>query len=492
MKLNLSKFNEFVKTKHRFAQMYSNEASDFSQKNFRKDIFKIKSNLSWDINKDNQLYIPINLGRAITRVYTDYVIWKWFSADFWEKETNQLFTEIADRLNIQQKLNTVINNQSSIGYWIIRLRDKGEGDEVKLRLEVIPVTNYSANTQDLSIGDDFEDINEHFIYSIIKRDDTNIFYVDRYVRENGKRKGIYWEEWEYTQNFVFEKKLKDWKEEELDFLPLFIFNNDLENTHTISNKDDKIGNVSRYFNQSDYIDLADLLQELNDRESQISIEFIKNLTSKMSLPKTYAEAKTTQSLRKKSEKSPERIKNTKENTDWFIHGEGTQPAQYITKDGQYLTIAIEQYLPKLLRFISALSGVPSCILGLDALSWNNPVGTTEKEFTRFYSRITKKQLQIYSETQRLFSAIIALHEGKPFEDIKSPIIKFTEAEIWDIAARTDVADKQMAMGIMTKKSALKYTMGLDDSEAEKELENIKKEIQDDYARDWFLATNGVE
>jgi hypothetical protein len=63
-----------MRLKYKYAQIYSNQMSKFSEKDFRKQAFKIKSDLSNDYRKDEYLYIPVNLGRVITRTYTNYVI----------------------------------------------------------------------------------------------------------------------------------------------------------------------------------------------------------------------------------------------------------------------------------------------------------------------------------------------------------------------------------------------------------------------------------
>lgn len=58
--INLSAFRDYVKTKFRFTQIYANQLSKFTERNFRKRIFAIKSNLG-EAEQDEQLYIPINL-----------------------------------------------------------------------------------------------------------------------------------------------------------------------------------------------------------------------------------------------------------------------------------------------------------------------------------------------------------------------------------------------------------------------------------------------
>ena len=103
-KKNLSAFRDYVKTKYRFAQMYANQLSKFGENNFRKKVFSIKSNLANDAIADEQLYIPINLARAVTRTFTNYVIGKGFSVDFGDEESNKSFVAMADELKLQNLL----------------------------------------------------------------------------------------------------------------------------------------------------------------------------------------------------------------------------------------------------------------------------------------------------------------------------------------------------------------------------------------------------
>lgn len=177
-KKNLSAFRDYVKTKYRFAQMYANQLSKFGENNFRKKVFSIKSNLANDALADEQLYIPINLARAVTRTFTNYVIGKGFSVDFGEEQVNKSFVAIADKLKLQNLLNEAVDTQSCIGYSIVRVRTKDD----KPRVEIIPVSNYLANMEGLMIGDGFEDIKEHFVFSVIKQNDKKVFYVDRYEK----------------------------------------------------------------------------------------------------------------------------------------------------------------------------------------------------------------------------------------------------------------------------------------------------------------------
>jgi len=473
---NLSPFREFIKSNYPYALMYANSTSQFAERNFRADAFKIKSDLAHDITKDELLYMSLNLPRAITRIFTDYVIGLGYTVDFNRgKELNEIFTKIGDTTQLQLKLDEAINNQSSIGYWLLRLRNKNW----KPRVEVIPLPNYLANMDGLTIGDDFLDIKEHIIYSVQNdRDGRAYFYVDRYEKlDNGKWMGYYWEKRADNGNYILEDRLEEGQEELLEDLPLYLFNNDLSNLHVVADKKLKyvnrqdIGEIPRYFHQSDYRDLADLFQELNDRISQTSVEFIKNLTSKMSVPAGFRDAQTMQKLKSGD-------KNFAKNPDYLIHNPGEEPARYITKDTGLVTVAINDYIPTLLKFIGFISSIPPVLLTNAIYGGNNPVGTTEKEFTPFYKRVESKQQMMYNSLQRLFKGIMDIAGYS----VELPTIKFNKPDAYDVAERTNTAIAQLNAGIMSKESAISYAMGYDKAEVHEEMEKIKKETVDAYAQ----------
>lgn len=114
---NLAPFKTFVKQNRKYALIYANSITEFAERDFRADAFKIKSDLAHDVNKDEQLYIPINLARPITRIFKDFVIGLGYVVDFNKgADINENFVKISDSIELQLKLDDAIDNQSSIGY----------------------------------------------------------------------------------------------------------------------------------------------------------------------------------------------------------------------------------------------------------------------------------------------------------------------------------------------------------------------------------------
>lgn len=480
IKKNMDLFREFIKQNRKYALIYSNSTSSFAEKNFREQVFKIKSDLAHDVVKDNKLYLSINLWRTITRIFTDYVIGNGFVADYNNDEFNKVFVQTSDEVELQTSLDGAITNQSCIWYGLLRLRKDDEG---QIKVDVIPLPNYCANMEWLGIGDWFLDIREHFIFSIQRNKQTGkrYFYVDRYEKqEDGEWRWFYGEQREYNSNFILSKRIKEWEEEPLDFMPLYLFNNDLDDPHVASDEGDDVKNKStvwdipRYFHQSDYRDIIDILQEINDRESQISVEFIKNLTSKLSVPAWFASAQVAKKLKDKKEG-----KLMSENPDYLVHNPWEQPAQYIVKDATYIQATINDYMPMLFKLLTCLTTVPAILLSNAIYGGNTPVGTTDKEFEPFYKRVGKKQQLIYSSLQRLFRDILVL---KWYKNVPLPTIKFIKPTANDIATKATTAIQLVNAGIMSKESALSFIMWYDDIEVKEEMDKIAQEEKDSYAK----------
>ena len=191
----------------------------------------------------------------------------------------------------------------------------------------------------------------------------------------------------------------------------------------------------------------------------------------MSVPAGFRDAQTMQKLRNGD-------KTFAKNPDYLVHNPGEEPAKYITKDSTLVTVAINDYIPTLLKFVGFISSIPPVLLTNAIYGGNNPVGTTEKEFMPFYKRIESKQQRAYGSLQRLFKDIMEIAGYI----VELPTIKFVKPAAYDIAERTNTAIAQLNAGIMSKESAITYAMGYDKAEVKEELEKINKETIDAYAQ----------
>ena len=188
----------------------------------------------------------------------------------------------------------------------------------------------------------------------------------------------------------------------------------------------------------------------------------------MSVPASFRDAQTMQKLKgDKFAKIP----------DYLVHNVGEQPAQYITKDTGLVTIAINDYIPTLLKFVGFIASIPPVLLTNAIYGGNNPVGTTEKEFLPFYKRVETKQQMMYSSLQRLFKGIMKIAGY----DVDLPTIKFNKPAAYDVAERTNTAVTQVNAGLMSRESAIAYIFGYDQAETQEEIKKIDNEQINAYA-----------
>ena len=106
------------------------------------------------------------------------------------------------------------------------------------------------------------------------------------------------------------------------------------------------------------------------------------------------------------------------------------------------------------------------------------MGTADKERQVFYSRVESKQQRIYNSLQRLFVLLMKYL----WEEVEYPTIRFKKPAVYDINERTMTAVQQMNAGIMSKESAIAYTMWYDEVEVQEELNKIAEEERNSYAK----------
>ena len=68
------------------------------------------------------------------------------------------------------------------------------------------------------------------------------------------------------------------------------------------------------------------------------------------------------------------------------------------------------------------------------------------------------------------------------ESVEYPTIRFKRPTVYDISEWTVTAIQQINAGIMSKESAIAYTMGYDEVEVQEELNRINNQEKDAYAK----------
>lgn len=435
---------EFVKSREKFSNVYYNKQSVFTDW-VRKETFLLKTKHTKSKTKDTLLYIPVNLSKIICTAYTDYII------GWWLKISDMDFLkDLESNINLSKILYDTILKSCFVWYWIIRVRHTSNTNSIKIediKIDKIPTRNYYPNFDWLNIWEWIERIKEHNIISEVEENENwkvSIYlYVDNYKKEDNKR--IYTKtKYKTSSNYKDEFKFWLWrqfewwielKNEYLEYLPLFIFSN------SETNEEDEGSNWNDIFWLSDLDWIMELLQEYNDRYSQVSVEFIKHLNSSMSIPERLKRNIDTNKKRDiVRQKNWETLETIEEDTGFkidnvdkvFVHWQNEQPAHYLSKNIEIEKAIVR--LEKVVRDISSIKSIP-----LQFFNWkdDNAQETTATGILygrdRFNKVIIQKQNSIRQELKKLFAYINYLvNNNYEFMDIDfvdpSPVDKSLQAD----------------------------------------------------------------
>ena len=196
----------------------------------------------------------------------------------------------------------------------------------------------------------------------------------------------------------------------------------------------------------------ELIQDLNDRQTQMSVEFIKHLQSKMSVPESafraFQQAKHRQSRQEDGDDSDGIA------FEWLVHGQGEDPAHYITKDSSMLALALEQQ-DRTLRFIASVTRVPITFFGLEEKSGNKHVGTVIREMDSFLRRVGAKRRGLRPVLRQLLAYAMWLQTGV----YSLPRLEFSSLVQDDEDQTVDRVIKLLDAGLITKKQAGEMVFG---------------------------------
>ena len=482
-------FRNFITSKKKYALAYANGET---ASGWRKQVFTLKSHLSGISEKDRLLYLTYNYFRLVSKAYADYEVGEGVEVLFEKEETQNKILKRMDQSNVQELIYKAMIQKSKVGYCILRCLNIWWAPKI----EKIPITSYFCSTDGVSVGASFEDLPEHNIMSIYQElvnGQNQIFVkIDNYKKD--------WDKWlwtyatyEYSPNGNYDttKLIGTPLTETLDHLPLFLFNSENIEDDMLEGEDLKnqegSGILKMFFAESDYVDVFDIVQDINDRQSQISVEFIKHLWSKISLPKSYFDAMKNLHMDTLLKWGDEKeitasVNKSIDNFDYITHEPGENPAQYITKDGEMIDKAFTK-IERDIRAISTFTSIPVYMLGLETASGNRHVGTDEKDSEAFLQKIKRRRSVAYAGLQNLF-AYVSWILGAEYS---LPTIKYPKLPNGDLESKVGIAAQMKENGFLSQKSLVKFVNNFDDAEYDEEKKQMDKELTDETAIQWRLS-----
>lgn len=229
----------------------------------------------------------------------------------------------------------------------------------------------------------------------------------------------------------------------------------LEPTTRIDNLDElpfrKVSNGKN--DKSDYADIIPQLAEINERVTQNSTQFLKNMDAKMQLPAGMAD--------EEGKVQP---------FDYILMDSKDQPnASYITNSNPMMADAREHILHEL-KIIELATGVP--MWALTKGSQPDRVETMRIQMFQAIRKTNRKRAKLKRAIQDMFRMAFKLNGLDSTEDVS---IKFSDVLPKDDTELTNIETAKVGAGLSSKRSAIMRLEGVDEEEAEKELEVIKNE-----------------
>lgn len=402
-------------------------------------------------DKERKLYITTNITALISEYFADLVVGDEVSFISTEKDQQELLDGIIERNNIKVNIFESAITQSTFGFVPMRVRKDEEGNAV---IEEVPVDQYFPEFSS-SIG---QEMNAVVLASFIK-------ITDKITGKENDRllKQIYEIDRNDVVTFKFELWSVDSKKVQKERVPLSEYDPDLsENPIIIEEINElpivQINNIKssgQLFGKSDYKDIQPLVQEHNDRVTHISVQLIKHMNARLSVPQG--------TLDDKGELRAAEV-------DMFEVGEGDTKPEYVTNNNPLIDKGFEQIL-QLLRRISAISKVPTDVLGIEPKGGVEKVEAMRLRLFNTTRKVARKRLYIEGRLKGILKMALQLEGIKDPADIS---IEWGDPLPEDELTKTTIAIDQIQGGVKSKRKAIKELQELTDEELDAELAEIEE------------------
>jgi len=414
-------------------------------------VFGIKDYFVDSQDKEKLLYIAVNISSIIADYFADMVS----GGDVKIKTTDDGQQEYLDTFKNDQQLNSKIYeialDQSKSGFSVVKLR-RNEANEVFM--ELIQPSSYFP---DYDQTDDYGNPSKVTLASYVTMQDEKGKEQTYLFMEINTIGSIDYEVWLVNKNLKPTKQIPpnspiyqtikgdeiDHEETDLDFIPIWQINN------TKTSRQD--------YGKSDFKDISTLIQENNDRLTQISVQLIKHLNAKIAIPQGILD-----------ENGNVRVSDL----DAIEFGDQGQIPKYITNDNPQIENGFKQ-IDKLIKFIAAQSKVPSDVLGIDDHKGAEKVEAIKIRLFNTIRKVQRKRTQIAEQLQDVLMAAMKM-AGEATEPVQPKII-FEDPLPRDILADTEIVVTRYNTGLISRSTAIKTLDETTQENADAEIELIEAE-----------------
>lgn len=424
-------------------------------KGLHNKVFKLKSYFEEDSKKKTLLYLAYNVGQIISLTAADFLFGEQLKIKTNESEeqkpTEDKINAIIQNNYLDEKLYQSAVMQDVAGFTVFAVRQK---DKTAV-IEEIPYDNYYPDFTGVRLGEEPRQIVIASYVDLVNpknQKKETFLYKQIHKLENSKGKIVH-ELWttnpdmkqsEKTELALFSTELPEEETTELDYLPIF----QIDNFKTVKER----------FGISTYESVMNLFEEINDRITQISVQLIKHLNSKVAVGEGV--------LSKKGEMDSSQ--------DIFLVEKGDIVPQYITNSNPLIEEGFKQ-IEGLIRQICTVTQTPVSFLGLEDKGGVEKVETAKLRMAAFLKKIKRKQRSYEAKLVDILKTALFFEGAKKFPDnvdisfawdLGLPRDLFTEAQTHQIMVES---------GIESKETAIRELKGLEGETLQNELERIAKQ-----------------
>lgn len=405
--------------------------------------------------KGKYIYIAINLAASISEYFADMVVGDDIQFKVKEKEVQKKIDAISKHNNLAITLYESAMSQSEFGFVPIRVRKDEETN--KSIIEEIPVDQYFPEETKIINGKAKRVVLGSYLTILDEMDREKEYLYKQIYTHEGKKVFLQHELW--TINFdktqdkktdlsIYDNTLSEDKIElkEMERIPIWQINN--------------IKNARKSFGKSDYKDVEPLFEELNERVTQIALQLIKHLTSKMAVPSG--------TLDEKGEVKAAEADMIEIDENGFV-------PQYIANQNAQLDTAIE-HIKNVIRQISGIVKIPAESLGLEGKGGAEKVETLKIRLFDTIRKIQRKRRYMKSALQEIMEVALKIEGGSLKED-QEITIEWGNILPTDELSLTQILGEQVTVGLKSRRRAVKELQKLDEEALDEELKRIETENQ---------------
>lgn len=454
-----------IKTENEYFLLYQSQVYDTDTK---KGVFRLKEFFSGDRDKKEILGIALNLPSLVINAGVDFLFGEPIKVKCSDETVQKEIDEIMEYTDFQTTLEQSAILLQDVGHTQLAVRRIDAADGTKVVIEEIPYDMYFPDWSSVPVGQKPGTIRLASYITVARPGDISLCYI--YVQEHtaGKIEHSLWKE---SSKQITEQVPLTTVPGLLDQLGITSYN--VEAAGGVMSVTDDTGltyvpifqvNTRKTVKDRSGMSILNavmpLLEEVNDRITQISLQFLKHLNPPIQIPKGAVKQNKDGTVNRKS------LEVLLMETDW-------PDAKYVTNDNPLIESAFK-HIDSLIDKIADLTQTPRTFMRPAEVGGVESAESLKTRFMSFFKRIRKYQTAYDPQIKKVLLAALEL---KGVQVPKEMTIEIQYDEGLPRNKTTEVSYYQMAhdAGLISLERAVAGLQGLEGDVLEEEITAIEEE-----------------